>query len=74
MWGVPLTHGNTKVFLVDIDGYSKEPESSYFMLLDLMIFLSSAILCVAEPKDYDFEELDIITRQIKKEKQKFYAS
>jgi hypothetical protein len=44
------------------------------MLLDLMLFLSSSLLLVAGPKDYDSEELETIAKQIKKEKQKFYPS
>jgi uncharacterized membrane-anchored protein len=40
---------------LDIDGYGEQEDESYFMMLDLMLLMSSAFMVLAGVKDYAFD-------------------
>jgi hypothetical protein len=54
MWSIPFSKGNTKVFLLDIDGCEADSEE-YQLLLSFYLFLASTVLLLAAPQDLSFQ-------------------
>lgn len=64
MWSIPFSRGNTKIFLLDIDGCEGDP-NEYQILLSFLIFIASSVLILASPNDLAFQELAEISKIIK---------
>lgn len=54
MWSIAYSRNNTKIFLLDIDGYEAD-EQDYQLLLSLYLFLASNVILLAAPQDLSFE-------------------
>lgn len=68
---MPLSKGSLKIFTLDIDGYEDQQEEVYFMLLDLMLLMSSAFLVLSDVKDRAFDELESIGKHVAKARRRF---
>jgi hypothetical protein len=57
MWSIPFSRGNTKIFLVDIDGCDGDSQE-YQTLLSFLFFITSSFVILSPPNDVTFQELD----------------
>jgi hypothetical protein len=64
MWSIPFSRGNTKIFLLDIDGCEGD-SNEYQILLSLLIFITSSLLILASPNDVASQELGEMAKLIK---------